>query len=85
MLGVIIRYAFMSLILFPVSMENAFGIHTLVGVSAKIITLGLDQISRQPGAAVAIEISKGSHQTGNGKTSFPGQANDCPQIFLYLP
>jgi len=26
-------------------MENAFGIHTFMGVSAKIITLGLDQTS----------------------------------------
>ena len=48
--------------MFPVGMEIAACIHTLVSICAKIVTLGLNQVCRQPGAAVTIGISQGSHQ-----------------------
>jgi hypothetical protein len=63
-------------------MEYTLLVYTLIGMSAKIITLGLDQISRQPGAAVTIEISQGGHQAWSWEAKFYSKTNNRPQIIL---
>src|SRR5512133_520734 len=51
-----------SSILCPLGVEGALGVHPLVGMGAEVVALGLDQVCRQPGAAIAIEVCKRSHQ-----------------------
>ena len=48
-------------LLFPPGVKNPFCIHPLVGVGAEIVALGLDQVCRQPGAAVPVKVGQGCH------------------------
>src|SRR4051812_41042241 len=50
--------------LIPVAVECSFRVDALVGVCAKEVALGLDQVGRQGTAAQAIEIAQRAHQAG---------------------
>src|ERR1051325_674869 len=63
-------------------MENAPGIDTLVGVRAKIIALGLNEIGRHPHAAISIQIAERNHQTGHWDSELARLADESAQIFL---
>ncbi len=57
-------------------------VDTLVGVSAKVVALGLDQIGGDTGAAVAIEIGQGSAHGRCGDAQVDGRAHDFTPVGL---
>ena len=48
--------------LLPFRVKCALGIDPLIGVGSEIVALGLDEIGRQPGAAIGVEITQRNHQ-----------------------
>ena len=43
-------------------MEHTFFISTLIGMRTKVVTLSLDQVSRQYGCTVAVVVGNGSRE-----------------------
>ena len=54
-------------------MEAAFFVHTLVGVGAEVIPLGLQHIGIAVGGTVRVEVRQGAAQRHYGHTPFRGQ------------
>jgi hypothetical protein len=46
---------------FPLCVKVTLGINALIGMSTEIVSLRFDQVCRQPGTAIAIEVSEGGH------------------------
>lgn len=65
-------------------MENALGIDALVSVRSEIIALGLNEIRRHPRAAISIQITERTHQTGHWNSELARRANEAAQVFLMI-
>src|SRR5882724_11813275 len=68
----------------PVGVEKfaARFVHPFVGVRAKIITLRLQQVRRQNGAAILIVKREGGAEGGNRNAFFRGGGDDVAPAFL---
>ena len=62
-LSVRLLHSFSKFSLFlPFRVERALGIDPLIGVGSEIVALGLDEVGRQPDAAIGVEITQRHHQ-----------------------
>src|SRR6056297_3165700 len=62
----------------PIGMKELtpWGIHSLVGVGPEVVALGLQEVCRQAGAAVAVEEVKGGGHSGDGNAHFGGPGDN---------
>mmetsp|Transcript_2797 Transcript_2797/g.6129 ORF Transcript_2797/g.6129 Transcript_2797/m.6129 type:complete len:471 (-) Transcript_2797:146-1558(-) len=70
--------------LIPHRVEPALCISPLVGVAAKEVALGLDQVGRQAGTAVGVKVSKGGGDAGDGHAGRDGLPCHAPPGRLAL-
>ena len=73
------------LLLRPLGMERAGLVGPLVGVRAEQVALGLDQVRREPLAAVAVVVGQGGREGRDGDAQPGGLADDPPPAVLALP
>src|SRR5262245_53200664 len=59
-------------------------VHALVGMGAKVISLRLEQVRGQHGAAVLIVKSQGGAEGRNGNAFLRRRSDDVPPTFLAL-
>ena len=71
-------------LLLPFGVKRALGIDPLIGVGSEIVALGLDEIGRQPGAAIGVEITQRNHQPRGRHPRLGRLAHHLAQIFLML-
>jgi hypothetical protein len=64
--------------------EHTFFISTLIGMRTKIITLRLNQVSRQNCGTIAIVVSDGSRERRNRNTILHSICNDIAQRLLII-
>ena len=68
----------------PIAVKNAGLIGAIVGMGAEIIALGLQQIRRQVGRAVAVEIGQGRGERRRGNAQLDGRFDHVPPCRLGL-
>jgi len=56
----------------PVSMESAFFIRSLVGVSTKVIPLSLQQVGWQTSLSISVIVAQSGSEAGDRKSEFHG-------------
>src|ERR1017187_7697657 len=66
----------------PVSVECAFDVDALIAVRPEVVALGLYQVGRKPGTAVAVKVGEHRHEAGSGQTQLDCRADDAAQILL---
>ncbi len=74
----------MASTLIPLGVEYPFFVYPFIRMGAKIVTLSLNQVGRQPGAAVTIKVSQRCHESGRGNSRFHGDSRYMTQVFLPL-
>ncbi len=62
----------------PGGVEDAWFVEPLVGVGAEVIALGLQQVGRQPGAAIAVEIGQRRRGGRNPNAQVHRRGDDLP-------
>ena len=62
----------------PIGVEHARLVDAVVGVGAEVVALGLQQVGRQPVAAVAVVVGQGRGEGRRGDAQLDGRRDDVP-------
>jgi hypothetical protein len=74
----------MKTLFHPLSVEHTFFIGTLIGMRAEIVTLRLNQVSRQDCRTIAIVVGNGSRERRNRNTILNSICNNIAQGLLII-